>query len=281
MKENPNDIFEYGNVILTFGKNLIEIFCFSQNNNNNNNNNNFKLEKKYEFNINNNNNINDNIINNNNNNLNEIMSIQFYNSLFICGHRSGFISIWNLISITQINKKGEIQLTKSAINKLYFEKIPGEKDYLYICCADGTVLKFSFELSKVVMTSKQFDAEIIDIKMVSDFDKKNILIISMNNGALKVLDLNLNYLYDIPSRFKYNKVRYVIGLKNPLSMKDNTKGDLLLITEGNCIDVFTWIKPGSFQMNIHQHKERANKQQNNDNNYPMQCQPYQQNTFNK
>ena len=51
--EEANDIFESGNVILTFGKTLIEIFRFipAENNNNNNPNNNNqnnknKLKKK-------------------------------------------------------------------------------------------------------------------------------------------------------------------------------------------------------------------------------------------
>ena len=48
-KDFPNDILESGNVIVSFGKNYIEFFNFSQVNNDNNN----------EFN--NNNNINSNI----------------------------------------------------------------------------------------------------------------------------------------------------------------------------------------------------------------------------
>ena len=58
----PNDIFESGNVILSFGKTLIEIFSFEQAQNNNNNininnnqnNNNKKKKKKYEIPLNNN-----------------------------------------------------------------------------------------------------------------------------------------------------------------------------------------------------------------------------------
>ena len=97
----PNDIFESGNVILSFGKTLIEIFSFeqAQNNNNNininnnqNNNNNNKIEKKYEIPLNNNNNPNNN--NEINNDNNEILCVYLYQNNVICGHRSGVISIW-------------------------------------------------------------------------------------------------------------------------------------------------------------------------------------------
>ena len=108
----------------------------------------------------------------------------------------------------------------------------------------------------------------MDIKLVNDYDQKNMLIISLKNGNLKVLDLNLQLLSDIPSRFKYNNTRYIISLKNPLSAKDDTKGDLLLITEGNNLDMFTWIKPGIVNIN----SNHNNKEQNHGNNEQMQMQ---------
>ena len=72
-KETPNDIFESGNVILSFGKTLIEIFVFNQVQNNNNNNTNNNINNGLNKNFNNinynvdNNNINNNINNNNKN----------------------------------------------------------------------------------------------------------------------------------------------------------------------------------------------------------------------
>ena len=57
--------------------------------------------------------------------------------------------------------------------------------------------------------------------------------------------MQLNLIMDIPSRFKTNKVRYVIGIKNPESNIDNNNGDLLIITEDQNLDIFTWIKPES------------------------------------
>ena len=195
------------------------------------------------------------------------MTIQLYQNLIICGHRSGFISIWNPVNNNNfLQKKGELEITKSVINKIYYEKIPNEKDHLFICCADGTVQKFSFEIGQVVLTSQKYETEIMDIKLVSDYDKKNPLIISLKNGALKVLDLNLNFLFDIPSRFKYTNVRYVISLPNPESTQDNKKGDLLLISEGNHLDMFTQIKTETIKIN-------NNKEQNQSNDVQMQFQP--------
>ena len=94
-KIKPNDIFENGNIIVSVGKNIIEVFEFTQNNDNNNNKN--KLEKKKEINIDNNKiNNNDNFINNNNiyNSDNEITCITLAQGFIVCGHASGLMSIW-------------------------------------------------------------------------------------------------------------------------------------------------------------------------------------------
>ena len=249
-KETPNDIFESGNVILSFGKTLIEIFVYNQvqnnnnnNTNNNNQNNNNKLEKKYEIPINNNNNPNNN--NNDNNNNNEILCVQLYQNQIICGHRSGFISLWNPTSGVYLQKKGELKVSESAINKMLYSKLQDGKDYLFLCCADGTVK--ILESGKVLSTPQNFGKEIMDIQMVKDFEGNILFIISLKNGELKVLDLSLsNIILDIPSRFSTNNVRHVIGMKKPNDIKNNTIGDLLIITEGKNLDVFTWIKPVNF-----------------------------------
>ena len=254
---------------------MIEIFLFSKINNNDNNNNKENLEKKHEIFI-NNNITNDNQFNNDNinNNNNEITTTQLYQNLIICGHTSGIISIWNPVNDNNfIQKKGQIPVAKSAINKIYYQQIPNEKDFLYICCSDGFVQKFSFEAGQVILTSQKFETEIMDIKLVNDYDKTNMLIISLKNGNLKVLDLNLQFLFEIPSRFKYNNTRYVISLNNPLTAKDNTKGDLLLITEGIHLDMFTWIKPGIVNINNNHNNKEQNYGNNNNEQMKMQFQP--------
>ena len=247
----PNDIFESGNVILSFGKTLIEIFRFEQAQNNNNNininnnqnNNNNKIEKKYEIPLNNNNNPNNN--NEINNDNNEILCVDLYQNNVICGHRSGVISIWTPTPGVYLQKKGEFKPSNSAINKILFAKFQDGNDYLLSCCADGTVKIVSLESSKVVKESENYKNEVMDIKMVNDIEGNNLFIISLKNGELKLLDMQLNLIMDIPSRFKTNKVRYVIGIKNPESNTDNNNGDLLIITEDQNLDIFAWIKPES------------------------------------
>ena len=246
----PNDIFESGNVILSFGKTLIEIFRFEQAQNNNNNininnnqnNNNNKIEKKYEIPLNNNNPNNNNEINNDNN---EILCVYLYQNNVICGHRSGVISIWTPTPGVYLKKKGEFKPSNSAINKILFEKFKDGKDYLLSCCADNTVKIISLESNQIVKESDNYGNEVMDIKMVNDIEGNNIFIISLKNGELKLLNMQLNLIMDIPSRFKTNKVRYVIGIKNPESNIDNNNGDLLIITEDQNLDIFAWIKPES------------------------------------
>ena len=253
-KEQPNDIFESGNVILSFGKTLIEIFSFgqAQNNNNNNinnnnqNNNNNKLEKKYEIPLNNNNNPNNNINNDNN----EILCVYLYQNRIICGHRSGAISIWTPTPGVYLQKNTEFKQSDSAINKILCAKLQDGKDYILSCCADGTIKVISLESFQVIATSQNYGYEVMDIKMVNDIDGKNLFIISLKNGELKVLDMKLQLIMDIPSRFSTNKVRYVIGMKKPNSIQDENIGDILIITEGQNLDVFTWIKPESINIKI-------------------------------
>ena len=107
--------------------------------------------------------------------------------------------------------------------------------------------------------------------MINDFEKKSNIIISLKNGEIKVLDLNLKFLFDIPSRFGTKNIRYVIGLQKPKNNNDNTKGDLLLNTEGKNLDIFTWIKKGSFKV-INPHNNNPHNNPHN-NNMQMQFQP--------
>ena len=251
-KEQPNDIFESDNVILSFGKTLIEIFSFehAQNNNNNNINNNNqinnnnKIEKKFEIPL-NNNNLNNN---NNDNNNNEILCVYLYQKLIICGHRSGVISIWTPTAGIYLKKEAEFKPSDSAINKMLCAKLQDGKDFLLTCCADGTIKVISFEPFQVTATSPNYGYEVMDIKMVNDFDGNNLFIISLKNGELKLLDMQLKFIMDIPSRFSTNKVRYVIGMKKPNTIQDNTIGDILIITEGQNLDIFAWIKPESINI---------------------------------
>ena len=241
----------------------------NNNNNNDNNNNNIKnnLEKRHEIPINNNNLTN----NNNDDSKNEILCYQLYQNYIICGHRSGILSTWKPTNEMKLEKSGQTQVTESAINKILFTKLSDNKDYLYLACADGTVKVYSLNENRIEATSQKYEQEIVDIKMINDFEKKSNIIISLKNGEIKVLDLNLKFLFDIPSRFGTKNIRYVIGLQKPKNNNDNTKGDLLLITEGKNLDIFTWIKKGSFKV-INPHNNNPHNNPHN-NNMQMQFQP--------
>ena len=163
------------------------------------------------------------------------------------------ISIWTPTPGVYLQKKGEFKPSNSAINKILFAKFKDGKDYLLSCCADNTVKIISLESNQIEKTSDNYGNEVMDIKMVNDIEGNNLFIISLKNGELKLLDMQLNLIMDIPSRFKTNKVtrfktnkvRYVIGIKNPESNIDNNNGDLLIITEDQNLDIFAWIKPES------------------------------------
>ena len=256
-KDNPNDILESDNIIVTVGKNFIEFFSFSQNidNNNNINNNNiiYKLEKKNEIPINNNNNNNNNNIINNDNNINiinnqdvndEILCFEVFNNFIICGHQSGKISTWQSNNGINLQKQGEQKICSEAINKMLLRKFVDNKKDLILCCSDKTLKVFSLEVGTVV-NIVQLEDEVMDIKTANNYDNQNVFIISLKNGLLKVFNDGLKILFDITSRFNINKTRKVISMKN-LS-QDNSMGDYVLITEGNSIDIYRWIKPGSFK----------------------------------
>ena len=149
------------------------------------------------------------------------------------------------------------------INKILCTQLSDNLDYLISCSSDRTMKVYCMESNNVVLT-KTFENEIMDIKKVRDFENNSIFIISLKNGVLKALNERFDILFDIPSRFKTQTTRYVIPLtnlitddskdnnlniqKNNENNSNNTKGDLLLITEGKIIDVFTWIKEVSFKV---------------------------------
>ncbi len=276
-KDSPNDILESDNIIVTFGKNFIEFFSYSQIIDNNNINNNkiiYKLEKKYEIPINNNNNNNNNNIINNDNNINiinnqdindEILCFEVFNNTIICGHQSGKISTWQSNNGINLQKQGEQKITDKSINKMLIRKFADNKEYLILCCSDKTLKVFSFEVGQVVKTF-QLEDEVMDIKTANNFDNQNVFIVSLKNGLLKVFNDELKILFDITSRFNINKTRKVISMKN-LS-QDNSMGDYVLITEGNSIDMYRWIKPGSFKPKFQGGPNKNNINNNSNMNFP-------------
>ena len=269
-KNKPNEIFENGNIIITFGKEIMEVFEFTQNNDNSNN-----LIKKYEININNNEPNNNNLINNdnnNNNNDNEILCCTLAKGFIICGHKNGLRSIWKPTPNIYLKKCQEEKLHNGAINKILYTQLSDNLNYLISCSSDQTIKVYCMEKNKVEL-EKKFDNEVMDIKLVKDFDKQSIFILSLKNGVLECLNEKFEFLYNIPSRYNTTTTRYIIPLQDQFSNQNNdninnnnnlineqssnNKGDLLVITEGKILDIFNWIKEENFK----------NHQQHNNNNY--------------
>ena len=271
-KNKPNDIFENSNTIITVEKDFIEVFEFSQNRDNDKIINN--LVKKSEINLDNNNNNNNNnkfninnINNDNNNSDNEILCIEYSQpGFFACGHASGLMSLWKPDSQVYLQRTQAQKLHDKAINKILYTKLSDNKNYLISCSSDKTVKVYCFEENNVVKI-QNFEHEVMDIKMVNDFNKNRVFIISLKNGKLFVMNEGFNPLFEIPSRFKTNITRHVIPLKNP--KQSETRGDLLAITELSKIDVFAWIKEGSINLNPHTNNNTSfNGPYNNPHNGP-------------
>ena len=259
-KNKPNDIFENSNTIITVEKDIIEVFEFSQSKDNNDKITN-NISKKSEINIDNNNNnnnnnnfnninsINNNDNNNNNNSDNEILCITYSQpGFFVCGHASGLMSLWNPDPKVYLQKTQAQKLHDGAINKILYTKLSDNNNYLISCSSDKTLKIFCIEANNVVKT-QPFVEEVMDIKLVKDFNKKGVFIISLKNGKLFAMNETFEPLFEIPSRFQTNITRHVICLKNP--NESETRGDLLAITELGKIDVFSWIKEGTINLNPH------------------------------
>ena len=193
------------------------------------------------------------------------------------------MSIWQPDSEVYLKRLQSEKLHNDAINKIICTQLSDNKHYLISCSSDKSIKVYQMEEGGKVVKTKILESEVMDIKLVKDFDKKSIFIASLKDGKLKGLNESFDVLFDIPSRFKTQTTRYVIPLAYPYSnqnqtqgnmpntmLQENTnnnidKGDLLLITEGKLIDVFTWIKEGSFV--VHHNKQNTHPKKPN-NPYP-------------
>ena len=243
-----NDIFESVNVIVTVGLNFIEIFQFDINNK--------KIFKKSSIPLNDNIPNNNNIISINNdnfNNDNEVLCIEFAAEQFlVCGHSSGMISVWQPLGSDPFMKKLQgKKMHNSRVNKILYSKLQNGLNYLFMCSSDKTVCKYCMDKDQCEKTAN-FDNEVLCIKKIEESysQEQNLyFIISLLNGELCLLNTDIELIFKIPSRFKTNTIRQVLSLDNP--EKNDKKGNFLLISEGNKIEIFAWIKEGSFEFHLH------------------------------
>ena len=252
---------------MSFGKNFIEFFCTQINEQINDNNAN-KLIKIKEISYNNNNNNNENSTNNNDNNPYEILCIELYKNFIICGHKNGYLSTWIPGGESFLQRQGEKKVIETAINKIT-TITHNNQDFLFLCCSDKTIKLFSLSDSKILSETKQFEDEVMDMKKIKNLEKQDLIMICLKNGLIKVLSVELIPLFDMKSRFGIQNTRQIISIKNPSTISE--EGDLILVTEGNRIDIFIWIKPGSFKM--------QNKNQNQQKQQSLGYNPHFANQF--
>ena len=241
-----NDIFESVNVIVTVEINYIEVFQFNINDKN--------IINKCSISLNDNNPNNNNIINNDNfNNDNEILCIEYAAEKFlVCGHSSGVVSVWKPLCKEPFMQKIQgKKLHNSRVNKILYSKLQNGH-YLFMCSSDKTVSKYCIDKNECEK-KKNFDNEVLCIKKIEESysQEQNIniyFIISLLNGELYLLNNDIDIIFKIPSRFKTSTIRQVLSLDNP--EKTAKKGNFLLISEGNKIEIFAWIKEGSFEFHL-------------------------------
>ena len=230
INDNPNVILDINNIIITAGNNFIELFQFNQNNNNN------QLLKVSEIKLN----------DNNGNDYDEkyrILSMTKLGNIFICGHGSGHISFWK-----PIDQKPYLQNTSISrihighINEIICDKNSENLDILISCSSDKTVKVHSVE-DTICFKVINFEEEVIDIKKVFNMENEVNYIISLKNGTLKVFNSSFKDIFEIPNRSNSNNSnRIIVNINNSNNNENTNKGNYLLISEENKINIYKWIK---------------------------------------
>ena len=225
INNNPNIILESDNVIITAGKNFIELFQFNQNNNNN------PLLKVSEIKFNNSDNDNDEKYN--------ILSMKTLGKILICGHGSGHISFWRPINESPYLQSIFIsRIHIGPINEIIFDKNSENSDILISCSSDKTVKIHSIE-DTICFKVINFEEEVINIKKIFNPENEANYIISLKNGILKVFNSLFKEIWEIPSRSNTNNtIRLVVNINNSNNNENTNKGNYLLISEENKIIVY-------------------------------------------
>ena len=244
-KDYANDILVSENVIITAGKNNIELFEFNENNNNN------PLKKVSEITF------------NNNDGQYKILSIINLGKILICAHNSGHISFWKPINnYPFLNNTSISRIHIGPINKIIADKNSENSDILISCSSDKTVKVHSIDT--VCFNIINFNEEVVDIKKVINLNEQTNYIISLKNGIIKVYNNFFKEVMDIPSHLKTNITRYVLSINN-INNDNENKDSYLLITEDNKIDIYMWIKENKTneKVKMNYNKKKYGKNWNN------------------
>ena len=245
--DNPNDILESDNIIITVGKKFIELFQINNNNN--------SLSKVSEISF------------NDNEEKYEILSAKYKGKKLISTHGSGHISFWEPINEYPYLKNTSLRrIHLGPINNIILEKNSNNEDILISCSSDKTIKIHSLE-ETVCFQVINFNEEVIDIKKILNFDGETYYIISLKNGILKLYNASFKEVLEIPNRSNTNNTRYVLNIiKSNINNDNGSKEDYILITEDNKIDVYKWTKKEDNKSNKDSEKINYNK-----NYYGKKC----------
>ena len=221
--DKPIDILESDNIIITVGKNCIELFQFNQNNNN-------PITKVSEI-----------LFNNNNDEKYKILCVQRLEKYLICGHASGHISLWEPINEYPFLKNILIsKIHMGSINKIICDKNSQNLNVIITCSSDKTVKVHSVE-DTICFKVLDYEDEVMDIKKVLDYEKQINYIISLKNGIIKVYNSTFKQIFDIPSRSNAKTTRFVLSLSISSNNNNEENNELyLLVTEENKINIYKW-----------------------------------------
>ena len=262
INNNPNEIFESDNIIIIADKNFIELFQFNQNNNNN------QLIKVSEIKLNNNNNDNDEKY--------QILTMKNIGKTFICGHGSGHISFWKPSNESPYLQNTSIsRIHIGPINKIICDKNTENLDILITCSSDKTVKIHSIE-DTICFKVINFEEEVIDINKVFNMENETNYIISLKNGSLKVFNSSFKEIFEIPSRSNpNNSTRLIVNLNNSNNNNNMNKGNYLLISEDNKINIYKWNKKEEKKEESDKEEEKVEEDEKESNiSYNNYTSPY-------
>ena len=239
-RDSPNDMLISDNVIVTVGKNLIEIFELNQNNNND------PLRKVSEFQF------------NNNEEKYSILSIQSVGKKIICAHASGHISFWEpIVEYPYLKNNEPKKIHMDAINNFICDKNTNNEDILITCSSDKTIKIHSLD-ELVCFQVINFNEEVIDIKKIFDYEGQSYFIVNLKNGILKIYDASFKEVLIIPNSSNTNNNKHVLNIiKSSNNYENENNEDYILISEDNKINIYKWVK----------NEEKKHIEQSNKGNY--------------
>lgn len=222
LKTKVNDIFEDSNIIVCVGLEISKIIYHTDDNKLN------FLEKI------------DNI------NEGEITRIVLCNNQLVCGHITGFLSIWEVSNNPFMIKKSSAKLHQGSINKLLIKKNDNNNTFLITCGDDSKIIIlntngwqniYQFDFGNIPITNI---IETIDQGKNNSQNKNDNLIVCLQGGNCCCLLMDKNERFFIKSNNGAN-IRHCCLMENKRNPQPIPEGDILVISDSTKLDVFCWI----------------------------------------